>query len=457
MSPRDPLVEALFNGYFPSNGHGVTRTTLAEVHAVFRKWLGATYDLDVLTVVLAVAASERLDGDPPWLLVISGSGDAKTETVAALEGAGGLVISTIASEGALLSASSKQARAKDATGGLLRQLGARGLLVIKDVTSIISADRNVRTQVLAALREVYDGKWVRNVGVDGGRTLRWEGRLVVVGAVTTSWDAAHAVISAMGDRFLLVRADSTQHRQAKSRQARRNIGQETVMRAELAAAVGRLLDGIDPAHDPDLPEAHWADLEAMADLVALARTAVETDYRGDPIEAHAPEVPTRLVKQLGQLMRGATAIGLSPEAAFRLARRVARDCVPPARLAILQDVAAHPDTKATEIRHRLDKPRNTVVRLLDGLHALHLLTCEEYTPIPGKDWVTVATYRLAETVDRTVLDRLTMSGKVSTGGLGVQEVVKDVGVPTSTHIPGHPPPDLSGQYPAWVTGAEPDP
>jgi hypothetical protein len=290
----------------------LTDPTLDDVHAVFRKWLGATYDLDVLNVVLAVAASERLDGDPPWLLVISGSGDAKTETVAALEGAGGLVISTIASEGALLSASSKQTRAKDATGGLLRQLGDRGLLVIKDVTSILSANSNTRAQVLAALREVYDGKWVRNVGVDGGRTLRWEGRLVVIGAVTTAWDAAHAVISAMGDRFLLVRADSTQHRQAKSRQARKNIGQETAMRAELAAVVGLLLDGIDPAHAPDLPEAHWADLEAVADLVALARTAVETDYRGDPIEAHAPEVPTRLVKQLGQLMRGATAIGLSP-------------------------------------------------------------------------------------------------------------------------------------------------
>jgi hypothetical protein len=54
--------------------------------------------------------------------------------------------------------------------------------------SILSADRNVRNGVLAALREIYDGRWQRNVGVDGGRTLTWTGRLTVVGACTSaSW------------------------------------------------------------------------------------------------------------------------------------------------------------------------------------------------------------------------------------------------------------------------------
>ena len=37
-------------------------------------------------------------------------------------------------------------------------------MVLKDVTSILFADRNVRAGVLAALREVYAGRWQRNVG-----------------------------------------------------------------------------------------------------------------------------------------------------------------------------------------------------------------------------------------------------------------------------------------------------
>jgi hypothetical protein len=120
---------------------------------------------------IAVAASERLTGDFLWLLLISGPGAAKTETVQALAGAGAHVTSTIASEGALLSATSRKQRSKTATGGLLRKIGDRGVLVIKDVTSILSAARETRGCVLAAIREIYDGRWERNVGPDGGQMI----------------------------------------------------------------------------------------------------------------------------------------------------------------------------------------------------------------------------------------------------------------------------------------------
>jgi hypothetical protein len=57
---------------------------LKQAHDVFKRWLGDDYDLDALDAMLAAAAVERLDGDPLWLLIISGSGNAKTETVQAL-------------------------------------------------------------------------------------------------------------------------------------------------------------------------------------------------------------------------------------------------------------------------------------------------------------------------------------------------------------------------------------
>jgi hypothetical protein len=94
---------------------------LDAVHATFKKWLGKDYDIDVLDVVLAAGAAEQLAGDPLWLMVLSGPGNAKTETVQSLSGAGALVTSTIASEGALLSATTRSA---NATGGLLYRLSA---------------------------------------------------------------------------------------------------------------------------------------------------------------------------------------------------------------------------------------------------------------------------------------------------------------------------------------------
>lgn len=357
---------------------------LADAHAVFRRWLGPEYDMDALNATLAAAAVERLDGDPLWLLVISGSGNAKTETVQALSGTGATVTSTISSDGALLSASPRKDRGKDATGGLLRKMGDRGVLVIKDVTSILSANRDTRATVLAAMREVYDGHWERNVGTDGGRTLTWAGRLSVVGAVTTAWDQAHDVIATMGDRFVLLRMDSTQGRLASGRRAIGNTGDEVQMRAELAAAVGGVLAGVDPGSGATLTDAEQGRLLAAADVVTLARTAVVSDYRGDVVDAHAPEMPTRFAKQLSQVLRGALAMGMGRGDALRLALRCARDSMPPLRLAILLDVAANPLSRTTDVRKRLEKPRTTVDRQLQALHMLGLVHTTETETSPDK-------------------------------------------------------------------------
>ncbi len=314
--PVDKYADEPQSGGFADDAHRPAPcAALADTHAVFRRWLGESYDLTALDAVLAAAAVDQLDGDPVWLLVVSGSGNAKTETVSALQGAGAHVTSTITSEGALLSATSRKDTTREATGGLLRALGERGVLVIKDVTSILSMNRDVRASVLAALREVYDGRWERNVGTDGGRSLTWTGRLTVIGAVTTAYDTAHAVIASMGDRFALVRVDSNLGRLDAGRQALQNVGHEVAMRAELAQAAGQVLAGVDPAKAV-LSEDVMVTLLACADLVTLARTAVERDYRGDVVEAHAPEAPTRFAKMLGQLVRGCLALGASDDQAL---------------------------------------------------------------------------------------------------------------------------------------------
>jgi hypothetical protein len=350
--------------------------SLEEVHTIFRKWLGDDFDLDAVDATLAVAASERLTGDPLWLLIVGGPGGAKTETVSAVGGAGAHVTSTITSEGALLSATPARSRTKKATGGLLRKIGERGVLVIKDVTSILSRDRNVRASILAAIREIYDGRWERNVGTDGGQTLTWIGRIHIIGAVTTAWDAAYAVVAAMGDRFVLLRIDSTVGRVESGLQAIRNTGQEKQMREELATAAGGCVLHAS-TEDVQLTEEETERLVKMADIVTRARTAVERDYRGEVIDAHAMEMPTRFAKQLTQVVRGGVAIGMERGEAMRLAVRCARDSVPPLRLAILLDVAAHPDAQVNHVRQRLAKPWHTIKRELEALTMLEVLRCDE--------------------------------------------------------------------------------
>jgi hypothetical protein len=367
--------------------------SLADVHNVFIRWLGEEYDLDTLDATLAVTAGERLPGDPPWLLIVSGPGNAKTETVQATSGLKTEVISTISSEGALLSASR---RGKHATGGLLRKIGDHGILAIKDFTSILSCgDRNTRAAILAALREIHDGRWVRNVGIDGGQTLEWLGRIVVIAACTTAWDQAHGVIAIMGDRFVLIRPSSYSGRISSGLHAIRNTGSETAMRKELAEAVAGLINNIDTKNAYKLTPEDSDIILRAADLVTRARTGVERDYRGDVIDAHDPEMPTRFAKQLTQIMRGAIAIGMEQQAALKLVLRCAKDSIPQLRLALLIDLASHPHSPVIDIRRRLQRPRMTTDRTLQELHVLGLLICEEEEEHRGEKIIHKRFYSLA--------------------------------------------------------------
>jgi len=375
---------------------------LAETHETYLRWFGKDYDLDALDCVLAAAAAEKLGGDPPWLLVVSGSGAAKTETVMPLAAAGAVMVSTINGEAALLSGTSAKERTKNATGGLLRSIGERGVLVVKDVTSILSMNRDTRALVLAALREIYDGRWSRNVGTDGGKTLTWRGRLVVIGAVTTAWDSAYQVIATMGDRFVLVRIDSTENRRAAGKQALRNVNREAEMREELSDVIKRLLGSIPDGAGVRLTDAEMERLLDLADVVTRARTAVERDYAGGPVFAHAPEMPTRFAKQLAQIVRGGLSLGMARGAAMAVAVRCAGDTMPPLRLKVVGDVAGHPMSRTAEVVKRLQLPRQTVDRVLQELHLLGLLVVDEEPYGERVRWI----YALAPEVDRDAVTAL---------------------------------------------------
>ena len=383
---------------------------LTDAEAVFRRWLGSTFDLDALRAALAVVAVERMDGDPVWLLVLSGSGNAKTEVVSSATGAGAHVVSTLSGEAALLSGTQKRDRSKDATGGLLRAMGARGVLALKDVTSILSMHREKRGEVLAAFREVADGRWVRPVGASGGEELGWEGRIAVIGAVTSAWDEHYSVVAQMGDRFVIVRVDSSEAAQRidAGMSALDGLGGETTMRAELAAAFGGAIAGATTSTPPTLTRDEQLKILSAADLVTRARTHVSTDGRGDPVSASAPESPTRFAKQVAQIVRGAIAIGMARTEALRLGLRVARDSMPPQRLAVLEAMARTGGPMSTvELSRQLNLPQTSVRRECEKAQMLRLVYLVAdpnvrhdplgFTPKEAK------VYELLPSIDPTVL------------------------------------------------------
>lgn len=359
------------------DGQACCQDLLRDVEQTYRKWFGANYDLDLIHAACATHAAYYLKGDPLWVLLVGAPGSCKTETINGLRKAGAFVISTITSPGALLSATRSSSK-KDsfaATGGLLLRMKQQNkhFLIIKDMTTILSMHVHARQEVLAALREIYDGFWSRNVGNEGGRTLEWEGRIGILAAVTEAWDHHQAVIASFGDRFVVFRVDSCVNRQAASLQAMQNTGHEKQMREELGKAIEALLDEATKAKDVELsPEDHLHLLQA-ADLATTARTHADRDYKGEVSTVNSPEMPTRFAKQLVMLMRGAMAIGLGHDRALALTLRGARDSLPPTRRAVMELLLRYEELTIMQMVDMTSRPYNSLRRATEELFFLKVL------------------------------------------------------------------------------------
>lgn len=334
----------------------------------FRNWLHLP-DPAALLVVLGTVAANRLDGDPVWTVLVGPPGGGKSEILqatAALEGVHPVATLT---EPALLSGTSKKDRAAGARGGLLRVIGDAGIILCKDFGSVLSMHRDARAQVLAALREIYDGSWTRHLGIDGGTTLQWSGKVGLVAGCTPTIDRHHAVMGAMGERFLLFRLPELD----SSEQARRSLehaGREAAMRAELGEAVQRLF-ATAPAQPRPRSREENERLISLAQLVVRGRSAVERDGYSREIELiPEPEAPTRLVVVLARLLDGLDAIGASRAVGFAVVTKAALDCIPAIRHDALRVLfAAGGKLETPEVAEAISYPTQTTRRALEDLTA----------------------------------------------------------------------------------------
>jgi Bifunctional DNA primase/polymerase, N-terminal len=181
-----------------------TPCAIDDTLAVFDHWL-LLPDPTPIYAVLGTVAANLLPGDPVWTGLIGPPSSAKTEILNSISGLPNVLQAATLTVAGLLSGVPKKQRAGGAKGGLLRQIGDFGIIVCKDFGSILSMRPDAKAEVLAALREVYDGAWTRHLGSDGGRTLSWKGKVGLLFGSTGVYDAHYSVIGTLGDRFLLSR------------------------------------------------------------------------------------------------------------------------------------------------------------------------------------------------------------------------------------------------------------
>jgi hypothetical protein len=325
--------------------------------------------------VLGTVAANLLPGDPVWLGLVGPPSSAKTEILNSLSLLPKVVqVATLTCPG-LLSGTPKKQAAKGTHGGLLRQIGDYGLLVLKDFGSILSMRQEAKAEILAALREIYDGSWTRVLGTDGGRALTWKGKLGLVFACTAIIDTHYSVLSAMGDRFLLNRLAPAGRGQFPH--ALKHLGSATAqMRKELAEAVAQLFAGRRavprPISDEEIKRINRAIM-----LVVRLRGSVERDRRNRELEmVYGAEGTARIGLTLERLLAGLDTLGVDRKTALEVVEAVAMDSLPPYRrqaYEFLRERGFAAGSNTTTLAKVLALPSITTRRILEDLTSYGLI------------------------------------------------------------------------------------
>jgi hypothetical protein len=259
------------------------------------------------------------------------------------------------------------------SGGLLREIGERGLVVFNDLSVLLGEHGSTRPRIFALLRELFDGELTRQLGTEGGQRFRWRGKIGLLGAVTEAVDILD--IGLMGERIVYYRLPSIDVEQERQTGlfALENVGHQQEMRAGIAETVERFFTDLvlpDKIALPDL-----AGQDRLVDLATIGTrcrsTVVRDSYRREIDLVPQPERVPRLLAQLGQLRAGLLAVGVQHDEAWRILGKAALDGMSAGRRRVLDTLTGRPLDRATSAVAGFARlPDTTAQRLLEDLAAI---------------------------------------------------------------------------------------
>lgn len=318
-----------------------------EISAHLNHWFYKP-DLDALAIALSVySAHIILANDPVWLFVVGTSGSGKTSIIC--NALSWLPATMVVSDVSPTSFISGRA-AKEGGSSLLHQLPkipskttlkneirTQGMLVFKDFTSILARKYETKQEIIAVMREIYDGKYAPKKGT---KTIDWSGKVSVVAAVTSAIEDASEIKKNLGERFVQVRWPR-EDGVATAEKAADQIDHPQILN-KFKTLINLF---VDPSTLPVTINPPSNDrFSHLAELVATLRsTPIRAKYSGQIIDVPEPEAPTRIMQAMKQIATGHAKLfrrETPNERDIILGRRVGFDTIPLNRLKIINSIGS---------------------------------------------------------------------------------------------------------------------
>lgn len=357
---------------------------LAEFKSVIKNHLLIEEDT-VIDVIVATVIGNFMNADPLWVLLIGPPSSGKTELLNTISKLPFIYMLSNLTPSTLISGKPK----KNGFDPSLIYLLNEKIVIMKDFTTVLDMRPDHKKEILAQLREVYDGYYSKAFGSSNGDEIKkeWFGKIGFLGACTPAYDKHYSVIGTMGDRFLLYRCGSDENIGIDLGMiALEALGDEKTMREEMQEAAKKYFDQFKDAefYRIEVDKDTKRKIATLAHLCAYFRCPVSRDRNTKEIEyMPQPEGPSRLAKQLFQLAISLTYARGShelDESIYSIIAKISRDLMAKTRRDILEYLYFNPvsPVPTKDVSNALELPTKTALQELEDLMVLKVLKRERY-------------------------------------------------------------------------------
>jgi hypothetical protein len=270
------------------------------------KYLVLNESHDYIDFVWGVVYANRLDTEPVWAYLIGPSSAGKTTILDPMNGHESIVCIDTLSKASLLPGYSvgrpKKEDEKKRLKNSLLAMAHEKILVIQDLSPLLTEDYRELKSILGILRSAYGGKFSKSFGNIG--RVEIDCRFGLIAAVTDAIDQHAVMDSELGQRFIGYRMPAISIREEFNICDAILNHKKSELDKLLHEAAYEMLDRHPERHPPSITKKQSQIIMQTAVVVVKARTGVKrTKYNRDPVIARSERL-SRLFTQLVNLAKG---------------------------------------------------------------------------------------------------------------------------------------------------------
>lgn len=332
--------------------------TFEELEETVKKWF-LIADFGLLRLHTAMPIIHMRTTKPVWMFLVAPPGSGKTQLMEAL-----MDLDVVYPISSLTPQTFMSGMNNSKTDASLLPLVTNKVMVFKEWTSIMSMKYEAKREIMAQLREIWDGRMNKMFG--NGIARNWEGRVSMYAGTTEMVDMDQEMFASLGERFLYYRPIQPDDKEL-ARIAARNTNKAELMTKELKNAFfayfqgfkGEILDEIELSSET---------IERIIDIASLAvtaRSAVVRDFgfSRDVSFIPDPEAPTRMTQALMSILQALMIIRKTKEVCeedMKIVFKVALDSIPKKRRLVLRVLAKYGKLKTDELALAIGYPTGTI-------------------------------------------------------------------------------------------------